>query len=117
MRLMSFSATIEQMRAGTKTVTRRLDAKGYWMRVLEPGSLICAVEKGQGLQKGESIRRIGVIEIVRVERQPLQDIRRYRLRGRSETIAEGFESMTAGEFERLFCRINRCDPDVDKRPP
>lgn len=30
MRLMSFAATVEQMRARTKTVTRRLDRKGYW---------------------------------------------------------------------------------------
>lgn len=74
MRLMSFSATTEHMRDGSKTVTRRLDAKGFYMRVLKPGTLICAVEKGMGLKKGEKIQRIGVIEIVDVRRERLGDI-------------------------------------------
>lgn len=131
MRLMSFAATTQQMYDRTKTVTRRLDSKGYWLRVLKPGTLVCAVEKGQGIPKGGQIQRIGVIEIVDVRREclaalaesiprgmggnlpPLADIH-YHVPGRSnELLREGFPEWTGDEFVDLFCRINRCSPDVD----
>lgn len=46
-RNMSFTLTIEQMRARTKTVTRR---KGW--AFLKPGDLVWAVVKGMGLKPG-----------------------------------------------------------------
>ena len=50
MRNMSFFMTTGQMYAQTKDITRRF---GWWL--LEPGDIVCAVEKSQGLQKGEKI--------------------------------------------------------------
>ena len=44
MRNMSFSATVQQVRDRTKTVTRRVGWK-----TLQPGEVLRAVEKGQGL--------------------------------------------------------------------
>ena len=158
MRLMSFAATTEQMRDRSKTVTRRIDSKGYWMRVLSParqcpdcdgfgrvaseanraqceppddclrckgsgdipGTLVCAVEKGQGLPKGESIQRIGVIEIVDVRREALSRWNYHWQHSeppngliRAELDAEGFTHMASwGVFVALFRGINRCEADV-----
>lgn len=74
MRLMSFAATTAQMYAGTKTVTRRIDRKVWWAKVLKSGTLVCAVEKSQGIPKGGKVKRIGVIEIVGVRRELLHKI-------------------------------------------
>jgi len=119
MRLMSFAATTAQMRARAKTVTRRLDSKGYWLRVLAPGTLVCAVEKGQGIPKGEQIQRIGVIEIVEVRREALFRVSPYghwipprgELSAR-ETAAEGFPELSArwNEFVDVFCEVNGIEP-------
>ena len=57
-RIMSFSKTIPQMYAKTKTVTRRTGAS--WMK-LQPNDRLWAVEKAQGLRKGEKVKRIGPI--------------------------------------------------------
>jgi len=58
------------MHARQKTVTRRL---GWWF--LKPGDVICAVEKGRGLQKREKVKRIAHIRVVstRAERLDLID--------------------------------------------
>lgn len=89
MRRMSFSATIDQMRAGTKTVTRR--HPDTWAK-LQPGARILAVEKAMGLAKGERQVPIGVIEIIsnRVERAidlTQEDVER-----------EGFPGMTPSDW-------------------
>lgn len=86
---MSFSATVEQMRARTKTVTRR--HPDTW-RNLKPGDRVLAIEKGMGLAKGEKQTPIEIIEIVsnRVERiMDLTDL---------EVIKEGFPDLTVEEF-------------------
>lgn len=70
MRLMSFAATIEQMRAGTKTVTRRLDSKGFYLRTLKPGTLVLACAKTRNVKR-EDRDALGVIEIVDVRREAL----------------------------------------------
>jgi hypothetical protein len=96
---MSFSATVDAMRAGTKTVTRR--DPSTWTN-LKPGDHLVAVEKAMGLPKGAKQVPIGVIEItgVRVELLCLA------ARG-GEAEREGFE--TFSEFmvawERLHGRF------------
>jgi hypothetical protein len=64
MRLMSFSLTTPQILARTKTVTRRMG----WT-FLRPGDLVQAIEKGQGLKKGEHVKRLAVLRIVDVRRE------------------------------------------------
>ena len=66
MRNMSFSATTEQIRNGTKTVTRRLG----WT-FLKPGDVVMACVKCQGLKKGEKVEKIRPIRIVSVRKEPL----------------------------------------------
>ncbi len=92
---MSFALTTGQMRARTKTVTRR---KG-WAN-LKPGTLVQAVEKSQGLKKGEKVQRLGVIRIV--------DVRRESLLAMTDDDAarEGFPDFTATEFCHVYCAHN-----------
>ncbi len=100
MRNMSFSATTQQMRNRTKTVTRRMG----W-RSLSPGELLCAVEKGQGLKKGEKVRRIGVIQVTALGRERLDSIT-YEGVGR-----EGYPGKSPAWFVQKFCAMNGCKPD------
>lgn len=104
MRLMSFSLTTESMRRREKTVTRRLG----WDFLL-PGQLLCAVEKGMGLKKGEAVKRIGVVRVVRVTKEPLTRLIYDDAYGREEVIREGFPEMTPLEFVDMFCLHNRID--------
>ena len=67
MKRMSFSATIDQMRSKTKTVTRR---NPQTWKTLAPGDRIQAIEKAMGLAKGENQIKLGVIEIVSNELVP-----------------------------------------------
>lgn len=96
-RNMSFSITTRQMYEGTKDVTRRLD----WSS-LKAGDVVCAVEKGMGLKKGEKIKRIGLIEIVSVVWEPLWKITK------ADVIREGFPEMTTAEFVDMFCASHNC---------
>lgn len=67
MRHMSFALTTEQVRARTKTVTRRV----RWL-FAKPGDIVQPVVKGQGLKKGETVEKIGApIRFVSVRREPL----------------------------------------------
>lgn len=104
MRLMSFSLTTEQMRKREKTVTRRLG----WDFLL-PGQLLCAVEKGMGLKKGETVKRIGVVRVVSVTKEPLTKLIYDDAYGRAEVIKEGFPEMTPLEFVEMFCQHNKVD--------
>lgn len=97
MRHMSFSLTTPQMLAGTKTVTRRLG----WA-TLQPGTMLQAVEKSQGLRKGEKVRRLGVIRVTDVRREPLHAI------DDDDVWREGF-NMPAHEFVEMFCKHNGGD--------
>jgi hypothetical protein len=106
-RHMSFSLTTPQMRARTKTVTRRLAS---WQN-LQPGTLLLAVEKSQGLRKGEKVRRIGVIRVVDVRREPLHLLRRARY-GRAEARREGFPELTGVGFLERFCAHAGCSADA-----
>lgn len=100
-RNMSFSITTRQMYQGTKVVTRRLG----WDN-LKAGDIVCAVEKGMGLKKGEKVKKIGMIEIISVVREPLSRVT-Y-----AECVREGFPEMTPAEFIAMFCRANKCTPDT-----
>lgn len=101
MRNMSFMLTTEQMLDRSKTVTRRL---GWWN--IMPGELVQAVQQCQGLKKGETITKLCVIRIHESRREPLDRITAQDLR------LEGFPKMTRNEFIDLFCRANKCKPDV-----
>lgn len=96
-RHMSFAATIPQIRNRSKTITRR---RGW--RKLEPGTEIWAVEKGQGLKKGEKVNRIALLEIVDVRVEAL-----WRVHARfGETAKEGFPEMLPSEFVEFYCQMN-----------
>jgi hypothetical protein len=96
---MSFMLTTQQVRDGTKTVTRR---NGWWF--LKPGDRVMACVKCQGLGRGGKIEKIREIEIVSVRRERLHRIIEgaggY---GRGEMIAEGFPNMTPADFLLMFC--------------
>lgn len=99
MRNMSFSMTTQQMYDGTKSVTRRL---GWW--TLKPGDVLMAVEKCQGLKRGEHVVKIYPIEIVSVESQELWWI------NKPECKREGFPELSPVEFVDMFCEHNKCEP-------
>lgn len=104
MRLMSFSLTTEQMRRREKTVTRRLG----WDSI-KAGQLICAVEKGMGLKKGETVKRIGVLRVVRVRKESLLALIYDEEYGLEEVRREGFLNMTPLEFVEMFCQHNKVE--------
>ncbi|HOR98096.1 MAG TPA: ASCH domain-containing protein [Kiritimatiellia bacterium] len=99
MRNMSFSLTTAQVRAQTKDVTRRIG----WAD-LKPGERLMAIEKGQGLKKGEKVRRITVIECVSNRKEMLCAITPH------EVLREGFPDMSPADFVEMFCRANKCGP-------
>lgn len=96
-RNMSFALTTPQMRARTKTVTRRM----RWAN-LQPGEVLNAVEQGMGLRKGERVRRIGHIRVLSTRWEPISVIT-------AEDVArEGFPGWTPAQFISFFCKHNRC---------
>lgn len=106
MRHISFFLTTDQVRARTKTVTRRMG----W-RTLRPGTRLQAVVKGQGLRKGDRVEKIGVIEVTDVRREPLFQMGILH-GGRAECAREGFPEMSPAEFIRMFCETHKdCTPE------
>ena len=99
MRNMSFSLTTPQFLEGSKTVTRRLG----W-RFLKPGDRVRAVEKAQGLKRGERVKPLGVIEIVSVRDEPLDAI------DADDCRREGFPDLSPGQFVEMFCGSMGCKP-------
>lgn len=97
MRNMSFTLTQQQIREGTKTVTRRL---GWWF--LKPGDRIMACEKCQGLGKGGKIVKIREIEVVSVRTMSLDLVHK------EDVIKEGFPAMSSKEFREMFCLHMKC---------
>ena len=102
MRYMSFQRTTEQMLARTKTVTRRLG----W-RDLAKGTLVQAVEQARGLPKGAKVRKLGLIRIVSVRREPLSRLGRPRY-GKLEAQKEGFPDLSGREFAARFVANTGC---------
>lgn len=109
-RNISFALTTQQFLDGSKTVTRRLG----WDK-LRVGDILCAVEKGQGLKPGEKVKRLGMIRIADVRREPLCRITDDLNYGLSETAKEGFPDgspyHSPREFVKFFCASHRpCEP-------
>ena|SRR3990167_2357984 len=105
---MSFALTTEQVKAGTKTVTRRMG----W-RTLQPGTLIQPVRKGMGLKPGEKIERLrGPIRVTGVTLEPLRRMMDDPKYGIEECIREGFGEVPIYEFVQMFCGTHKgCTPD------
>lgn len=110
MKNMSFFKTTDQIRAGTKTVTRRLG----W-RFLKRGDLLMAVVKCQGLRKGEKVQKIRPIKIIDINREPLWKIEN------EDVLKEGFlfhidpnadrnqGTCFRNSFIDMFCELNKCN--------
>lgn len=101
MRNISFALTTPQFLDGSKTVTRRLG----WMK-LRPGDVLCAVEKSQGLKKGETVKKLGTTRVVNVRREQLREIEP------SDCDLEGFPEYDPYQFMYMFCEHNGCTPDT-----
>ncbi|MCK9592988.1 MAG: hypothetical protein M0Q91_13370 [Methanoregula sp.] len=135
MKNMSFFLTTQQFIDGTKDVTRRLG----WA-FLKPGDHFMAVEKAQGLKKGEKIRKLGQCVCVWNQPEPLNFIQVYPYRqiqpdsitGKYQMVwndlqyragkvpneidieseREGFPSLYPVGFIEMFCR----EMSTKKRP-
>lgn len=109
MRQISFALTTRQFIAGTKTVTRRMGWKN-----LKPGTLLCAVEKSQGLKKGEKVKKLGTIRVVSVRREKLRQMTVDQDYGGREVRAEGFADYFPEAFVSMFCRTHKgCEPSTE----
>ena len=102
MRNMSFQRTAEQMLARGQTVTRRLG----WDD-LERGELVQAVGQTRGLPKGSKVRKLGVIRVVSVRREPLARLQQPRY-GRLEAAKEGFPGLSGRELAERFAASAGC---------
>lgn len=91
MKQMSFAMTTAQVLDRSKTVTRRVG----WLK-LKAGELIQAVEKSQGLKKGETARKLAVLRVVEVRREPLEAITQ------DDVIREGFPDTSTEAFIAFF---------------
>lgn len=89
--------TTPQFRDRSKTVTRRF---GWWF--LKPGDVLCGVEKGMGLKKGDKIKRLGLIEVVDVRNEHLDEITQ------EDVIREGFPDWTPRDFVDFFRQAHGC---------
>ena len=109
MRHMSFMLTTRQVREGTKDVTRRV---GWWF--LRPGDVLWAVEKAQGLKKGERVTRIRRIRIISTRRERLDQMTQDPAYGVDEVRREGFAGeMTPSDFVAFFSSTMGCAPADD----
>lgn len=110
MRNISFAFTTPQFRDRTKTVTRRVG----WANA-KAGDVLCGVEKGQGLKKGEKINRLGHIRLIDVRREFLDRMTGDLDYGFAECIKEGFPpphpKSWPSAFVEFFCNANGCKPD------
>jgi hypothetical protein len=103
---MSFLLTTEQVRRRTKTVTRRVGWK-----FLKPGDLVRAVERCQGLKKGEQMKPLAVLRVAHVSRERLDRLESESIYGQQECVAEGFPNMSPMEFVAMFCATHKI-PDT-----
>ena len=105
-RNISFMLTTEQFKNRTKTVTRR---KGW--EFLKAGDVLCGVEKSQGLGKGGKVKRLGMIRVKNVTREPLRQMTRFPMYGYAECAREGFpvphEKSNPEVFVDFFCKSHR----------
>jgi len=100
-KMMSFALTTTAMYLGRKYVTRRTG----W-NFAKPDDVYTAVEKAQGLKKGQHVKKIGDIRIVTTEKTNLGALIVDKPYGYREVILEGFSGMTPSEFCDLFQEHN-----------
>lgn len=110
MRNMSFALTTEQIRAGTKTVTRR-----WGWKFLKPGDVIRPVRKAMGLRAGEKIEPLRApIRVTDVRFEPLRRMTDDVEYGIEECRREGFGDHPSycwpSEFVKFFCDTHGCGP-------
>lgn len=107
----SFALTTPQFLDGSKDVTRRL----RWHR-LKVGDTLCAVEKAQGLRKGQKVRRLGLIRVISVRRELLRAVIDNPVYGAEEMTREGFppghDLHDPAAFVRFFCKANNASPNT-----
>ena len=103
----SFALTTAQYRAHTKFVTRRNGWKHAYV-----GQVVTAVEKGQGLKKGEHPVKLGQHRFTDLRWERLDRMLTEPEYGAREVILEGFPDMTPAEFVAMYCKHNRCAPDM-----
>jgi hypothetical protein len=96
---MSFWLTQQQMIDEVKDVTRRLGWK-----FLKPGDIVNAIEKCQGLKKGEKQVFLYPIQIISNRPEVLRTITQ------EECAREGFPDLTPVQFVEMFCGANGCSP-------
>ncbi len=102
-RMISFALTTPQFEDGSKDVTRRMG----WVN-LKAGVQLMAVEKAMGLGKGGKVKRLGLIEVISVRREPLKAIR-YEPNGCGR---EGFPAWNWLQFVEFYCVANDCETDA-----
>lgn len=105
MRQISCRITTPQVVDMSKKVTRRL---GWWD--LQAGEHLMTVVQGQGLQKGQKVKRLREVEVVGVNKEPLDNITP------EEVILEGFPDMSPKDFVEMFCEANKhknCTPETE----
>lgn len=99
MRNISFSLTTAAVRARQKTVTRRVG----WRR-LKPGTVLQAVEKSQGLKRGERAVKICQIRVLSTRLERLDELVNPQhpegglAYGVREMVLEGLPEKTPGQF-------------------
>ncbi|MEJ1396368.1 MAG: ASCH domain-containing protein [Candidatus Sedimenticola sp. (ex Thyasira tokunagai)] len=98
-RNMSFAMTTDQIKAQTKTVTRRF---GWWF--LKPGDVVRGVEKAMGLKKGEKVKQLAMVRIVSTRPEPLNAITK------EDVIREGFPDWTPSQFIQMLVDHYKIDP-------
>lgn len=85
------------------------------------GQTLWAIEKGQGLKKGDKVKRLAELYVVSCRAEPLNHLlgiwrtgyRRYTAtEAKIEMIKEGFPLLTPLEFVLMFCKLNDCEGDV-----
>ena len=97
MRNISFALTTDQIRRREKTVTRRIGWK-----FLKVGDLLQPIVKGQGIQKGRKVEKIGgPIRVTRITRELMSQFE-HRPDAAEECRREGFPDLTPWQFFRFF---------------
>jgi len=99
---MSFAMTTDQIRQGTKTVTRRF---GWWF--LKPGDLVLPVEKARGVRK-EDLKVIrGPLRVVSVRKEQLNAITA------DDCVREGYPESSPQDFVEMLCGHYGCEADKE----
>lgn len=105
---------------GHITVQRSLRKKGkrythsptyYHPKIGYTSTVLCGVEKSQGLGKGGKVKRLGMIRVVDARQEPLRRMTDDLAYGFKETRREGFPwphpKCDPAEFVAFFCASHR----------